>query len=1122
MEANGEFLRALQNSRQSHSGSPTRVPISSGNVVDLGLDLAGKGLGSGLRAGFEFHSDTTARDGHRRPVSRFIFKLRDRTLDVAGLRDLESVCAEIDRNRGWIGEFIAGNGVELIAINIGELYETGLVSAEFEFLALTCIKHIMSCFQDLAGRISYDVATLLVSCLVSRDIVNRNLVTGVFTLSIAHSKQCAKDIVHAIQKTVGLQTWLDSARDTISHTKVYETAGLLDRAHPVYLVNEYALLTTFFISSLVMETRGLRYNLEKYGLISFFESAAKLNNDGINDLIRNYFETDRAPSDQSMVSESSVSFENPHLEKYAGQILRSLTHLSEIKKPKDAEKCFKLISLLVDHVSELRSVGDDNIAFSIQMLFDRLSSDDMAIRATTESRHALKLLREYKKEIGELQKEIHNLTHLRKPLVRVNDRQSSVIRISSGRPIDTKDKENIHESAAKSVKEVHIKRAASNSNGYFEPYDNYQLTNDAGLASTTPPAALAAPPPPPLPPTLAGVASSVPPPPLPPFLQKGHPTPPKTAGSVPPPPPPPAFLKPAGGAAPPAPPPPPFLKPSVPAAPPVPPPVPKLVSDTSQIVVQKKNAATEPHVEPTRPYVPRRPSSKLKQIHWDKLEDTSNTIWRSADDRQLSDKLNELGILEELENQFYAVEAKKFKTKPVEKRQTKLSFLSRDLQQQFGINLYQFASLSEDELVTKVLRCDKSIVQNSSLVDFFCNESLTDVSPNLMRSFAPYSRDFTKDHEPTKDPAELDRLDRVYLELCYNLRRYWTPRSKCVAMCLNYEHDLEDLRQDIQLVKTAVDAVSNSKALVQVLYIIKNLGNFMNDVSKTADGFKLSTLQRLKFLKDAKNTTTLLNYIERIVRTRFSEYASFVDEIKSVHQAHNISISNLETEFRDMKNGIDVCMKALTTGALSDSKLLHPKDRIVAYAKPILEKASDKVSELETLLQTTMADYNRLMEHYGEKPGDEGARNSFLAKFKTFVDDYKKAQVDSLRVEQEEKAYQKRKQMMEEFRKSKSEKDKPAENIVENLLDQLRTKRPASKPRELPEHEETKDISNKALELLNSLPKLGNAPELTATCPATPESQSKVSRTGQGSPDKLSMIPYLITETMSPSKLKDN
>ena len=64
------------------------------------------------------------------------------------------------------------------------------------------------------------------------------------------------------------------------------------------------------------------------------------------------------------------------------------------------------------------------------------------------------------------------------------------------------------------------------------------------------------------------------------------------------------------------------------------------------------------------------------------------------------------------------------------------------------------------------------------------------------------------------------------------------------------------------------NAALKSRSLQNVLGIIRTVGNFMNDDAKQALGFKLDTLQRLKFMKDDQNSMTFCITLKRLFVTR--------------------------------------------------------------------------------------------------------------------------------------------------------------------------------------------------------------------------------------------------------------
>ncbi|ODV87387.1 hypothetical protein CANARDRAFT_217454, partial [[Candida] arabinofermentans NRRL YB-2248] len=395
----------------------------------------------------------------------------------------------------------------------------------------------------------------------------------------------------------------------------------------------------------------------------------------------------------------------------------------------------------------------------------------------------------------------------------------------------------------------------------------------------------------------------------------------------------------------------------------------------------------------------------MKQFHWDKLDNISTTFWGKLDYEQLNDKLDQVGVLNELETFFVASAPTMRAMKPKKEEDhsnKKILLLPRETQQQFGINLHQFGNLTEEQFISKVLECDSTITDNLTLIEFFNNESLGDVSSSLMRDFAPYSTNYrVKNFKTKKNPNDLARFDRIYLELFYNLSSYWAARSRALLLIQTFERDYEHINEKLDIVDAAITGIRGSESFLEVLNIIKNLGNFMNDESKVALGFKLSTLQRLKFLKDTKNTMSLLHYIEKIIRLHFPELCGFVDDLKATQKVARVSIENLEAECAELKRTTDICLSSLEKGKLSDDSNLHPRDQIKKYAKPSIEKAKLKSEALATHMKETISNFNELMSYFGENTGDDTSRSSFFLKFSSFIEDFKKVHAENIRTEEE-------------------------------------------------------------------------------------------------------------------------
>ena len=428
-----------------------------------------------------------------------------------------------------------------------------------------------------------------------------------------------------------------------------------------------------------------------------------------------------------------------------------------------------------------------------------------------------------------------------------------------------------------------------------------------------------------------------------------------------------------------------------------------------------------------------RPHKKLKQLHWEKLDSTDNSIWGTGKAEKFADDLYEKGVLADLEKAFAAREIKSLATKRKEDLK-KITFLSRDISQQFGINLHMYSSLSVTDLVKKILNCDRDFLQTPSVVEFLSKPEIIEVSVNLARNYAPYSTDWEgvknlKDAKPPeKDPNDLQRADQIYLQLMVNLESYWGSRMRALIVVTSYEKEYNELLTKLRKVDKAVGALQESDNLRNVFNVILAVGNFMNDTSKQAQGFKLSTLQRLTFIKDTNNSMTFLNYVEKIIRLNYPSFNDFLKELEPVLDVVKVSIEQLVNDCRDFSQSIVNVERSVEIGNLSDSSKFHPLDKILIKTLPVLPEARKKGDLLEDEVKLTIMEFESLMHTYGEDSGDKFAKISFFKKFADFINEYKKAQSQNLAAEEEERIYEKHKKIVEEQQKRAQEREKQKEN----------------------------------------------------------------------------------------------
>ena len=510
-------------------------------------------------------------------------------------------------------------------------------------------------------------------------------------------------------------------------------------------------------------------------------------------------------------------------------------------------------------------------------------------------------------------------------------------------------------------------------------------------------------PPPPVPPPPPGTkASQVPPPPPPPpppvsrQLGLGFP------GGVPPPPPPPP---PAGFPAPPPPPPvtgyggAPVPPPPPPAGFPAPPPPPPPPPVGALPGAWRANYIYSEVTGPTFNMPSVRPKKRLKALHWEKVDTPQVTVWASHSQtpEAKEEKYSELakkGVLDEVERLFMAKDAKIFGGgSTMKQRKDKKQIISNELSKTFQIAMAKYSQIPVERVVRMIIHCDPEILDNMVVMEFLQRDDLCAVPENVSKQMAPYSKDWTgpdaSSSEREQDPNELTREDQIFLYTAFELNHYWKARMRALALTRSYEPDYDHISGKINQVVKVCESLRDSVSFMNVLGLILDIGNFMNDANKQAQGFKLSSLARLGMVKDDKNETTFADLVERIVRNQFPEWQSFVYEIGGVVSVQKLNVDQLSNDARKYIDNIRNVQASLDAGNLSDPKRFHPQDRVSQLAQRSMKEARRKADQMKLFLGEMVETYDDIITFYGEDSSDEGSRRDFFGKLSSFLQEWK-------------------------------------------------------------------------------------------------------------------------------------
>ena len=392
-----------------------------------------------------------------------------------------------------------------------------------------------------------------------------------------------------------------------------------------------------------------------------------------------------------------------------------------------------------------------------------------------------------------------------------------------------------------------------------------------------------------------------------------------------------------------------------------------------------------------------RSKKKLKALHWEKVDAPQVTVWAAhtpttASKEEKYMELSKKGVLDEVEKLFLAKEIKKIGGGGG-KKSDKKQIISSDLMRNFQISLAKFSQAPVDEVIRMIIHCDKEVLDNNVVMDFLQKDDLCIIPDNTAKLMAPYSKDWTGPEAimsaREQDPQDLTREDQIYLQTSFELRHYWKSRMRALALTRSFEPEYDEISNHLKEIVRVSESLRDSVALMNILGLILDIGNYMNDSNKQATGFKLSSLSRLGMVKDDKNESTFADLVERIVRNQYSEWEGFVDEIGGVIPAQKLNVEQLSLDAKRYIENIKNVQMSLDSGNLSDSKRFHPQDRVSQVVQRSMKDARRKAEQMQLYLEEMTRTYDDIMTFYGEDSADENARRDFFAKLAAFVTEWR-------------------------------------------------------------------------------------------------------------------------------------
>ncbi|CDZ98389.1 RhoA GTPase effector DIA/Diaphanous [Phaffia rhodozyma] len=458
-------------------------------------------------------------------------------------------------------------------------------------------------------------------------------------------------------------------------------------------------------------------------------------------------------------------------------------------------------------------------------------------------------------------------------------------------------------------------------------------------------------------------------------------------------------------------------------------------SDQPNIFGSTKPAEAFPSsVKAPRKTVNYKASAKVRQLHWDKINElkvNENTVWSTTTDEKLenewAEKLKELNIWSQMESTFSSQEAKLQIDK--QKQVELLSVLDPKIRKLVEIFMKGYKIDDPEEIRVKILACDEK----------YCTLNFLE---NLSK-FLPNPEQVGKLNSHKSDTlAELMLLhpaDRLMVHLIK------IPRldARVNGMLFRARHDekINMLEEIVLQTKEASLALLDAPKFRQLLSLILLIGNYLNGNSYAggAYGFRIGSINKLVETKSSAGQN-LLHFVERTVSNQFHDMEGFMDELDKASEGsrHDLGpVSKARSDMAAQLQAIDKEIKA------------HLQDKPISgdrYSQRMLRfaaEARDRLDALNDLRIEADATYHDALRYYNEDPNTPS--NVFFGIFKTFVTSYRQCQKQNLTWAELEAAKERRKEAARQRAIEKAERDALIDDsapVMDNIMESLRAMAP--------------------------------------------------------------------------------
>ena len=344
------------------------------------------------------------------------------------------------------------------------------------------------------------------------------------------------------------------------------------------------------------------------------------------------------------------------------------------------------------------------------------------------------------------------------------------------------------------------------------------------------------------------------------------------------------------------------LIPPIPSVPQVPPPIPSIPSIPGGPPrvpgIPMFPIANNSLIDPTKD-LPLPPKNKnIKKYQWSPIKANTykGSFWNEMQEKQDKEKVKNIVDYELLEQMFCEAKQDRNKNKDNNSNQVKTGVVKLlDDKKLMNIQI----SLSKVEFTQEKIKDILTTYDQDNIFDIDTIETIislypTDEETNLLKNY-------TGDVSALSPPEQFCYM-LISIDNCIKILNFLKFKKNLV-------NDVRVILISIRILSETLKSINNSMKFKQVLFTIRQIGNYLNHgtANGKALGFSITSLDKLDNIKSYnKDKSSLFDFVVMNIKKKEPELIAFYNEFNRLDEGCQIDKAELDKQIKTIESGINL------------------------------------------------------------------------------------------------------------------------------------------------------------------------------------------------------------------------